>query len=235
MLSDDDDSDPDWDLMPPDPLPEADPIPRWRTEHTKAVRRARNTSERGRERLRRWSNTTVGKASRKRKYERAKETGYRSKWAKTESGKASLKASNKRAYDKKMSDAGKKLMERIGVRIANAIREPGIDSARLTKYTEFENSDAIATHFESTFEPWMSFDNYGAYRLNEPRRWSIGHKIPLSKYDANDMEDFRRCWSKDNLFAQCAKENNLLKDTMPPDTVLKPLKHVWPKSWGDSV
>ena len=220
-----------WDLTP-DPEPEVEAVPRWLTEHTKTVRRARATSDRGRAVLKRQRHTETGIATQKRKRERIKETGYRARWAETESGKASLKASNKRAYEKKMADPGKKLMERIGVRLANAIRSPGIDSGRLAKYTEFENSDAIVAHFESTFEPWMNWENYGAYRKNPPRKWNIGHRIPLSMYDANDPEDFGRCWTRANLFAQCAKENNFQRDRMPTEAVLKGLKAIWPKAWA---
>jgi len=56
------------------------------------------------------------------------------------------------------------------------------------------------------------------------KQGNIGHRIPLSKYNANDEDDFRRCWTKANLFAQCAKENNDNRDAMPPDHVLQPLK-----------
>ena len=210
-----------WNLEPPEP------ISKWKTEEYKAKRRARMTSEHGRALLRAASKTENGRARQKRKQEHLKKSGWRARWAKTDKGRAM----QKRAYDKKMADPGKKLMERIGVRMSTAIRDPSTDSDRLTKYTEFENSAAIVAHFESTFEDWMSWDNYGPYRVGKPRTWDIGHRIPLCKYDANDPADFRRCWTKANLFAQCSKENNQLKQTMPSQAVLDSLREIWPLAW----
>lgn len=34
-------------------------------------------------------------------------------------------------------------------------------------------------HIESTFQPGMSWDNHGAYRLDGPRVWHIDHNIPI--------------------------------------------------------
>lgn len=203
------------------------PIPRYLTEHGKAVRRAWVRSEKGRAYYRKYAQTESGKKAIAKKNRKQIDNGNRRKYYQTPKGRAC----QKRQYNKKMADPGRKLMERIGVRLANAIRNPNKDSGRLAKYTEFGNCADIVAHFESTFEPWMTWDNYGPYRLNKPRTWDIGHRIPLSKYDANDEEDFRRCWTKANLFAQCSKENNDNRDAMPPDEVLQPLKAIWPAAW----
>ena len=78
----------------------------------------------------------------------------------------------------------------------------------------------------------MSWDNYGPYDPHGPRTWNIGHRIPLSKYDASNESDFKRCWSKANLFAQCSKENNENRDKLPDDEILNTLVDVWPLNWG---
>lgn len=57
--------------------------------------------------------------------------------------------------------------------------------------------DELMAHLESRFEPGMTWDNYG----RTPDSWSIDHVKPKSRfrYDSTDSEDFRRCWSLENL------------------------------------
>jgi len=46
-----------------------------------------------------------------------------------------------------------------------------------------------------TFEPWMSWKNYGK------DGWEIDHKIPISVFNFTKPEhrDFKRCWALKNL------------------------------------
>lgn len=175
-----------------------------------------------------WLKTPRGIEYLQRSRETAKLSGARARHSRSDAAKAS----NKRSHAKREADPGRKLMARIGSRMSVALKTPHENSGRLRRYTEFPNSQAIADHFESLFEPWMSWDNYGPYNPKGPRTWNIGHRIPLSKYDASNESDFKRCWSKANLFSQCSKENNENRDKMPDDEILNTLVDVWPLNWG---
>ncbi len=78
------------------------------------------------------------------------------------------------------------------------------------------SADDLKEHLESQFEQWMSWDNYGSYRLNEwddedyaTWKWNIDHIIPQSKLPYNSMNhiNFTKCWTLNNLRPLCAKEN----------------------------
>jgi len=74
----------------------------------------------------------------------------------------------------------------------------------------------LQIHLENQFEPWMSWDNYGKYSAktwndNDPTtwKWNIDHIIPQSDLPYMSMEDenFKKCWSLDNLRPLSAKQN----------------------------
>ncbi len=78
--------------------------------------------------------------------------------------------------------------------------------------------DELKKHLESLFEPWMNWNNYGIYVAsiwndNDSLTWTwqIDHIIPHStfKYDSMDDEEFKKCWSLDNLRPYSAKQNNM--------------------------
>jgi len=96
----------------------------------------------------------------------------------------------------------------------------------------FKTNAEVAAHFESTFEPWMSHENYGAYHSGDDYnvKWNIGHRIPKAAYDHSNPEDVKRCWSRANLFAQCARENAESQDKAPIE--VNQLKSVWPTGWA---
>lgn len=77
--------------------------------------------------------------------------------------------------------------------------------------------DDLITHLENNFQPGMSWDNYG--RKAGIRCWEVDHIIPINA--RNDLgeyiykciddpcsEDFKKCWSLDNLQPMWADENN---------------------------
>lgn len=203
-------------------------ISRHQTEHSKKIKAVYQKSDAGHKTYNKWAKSTGGKAVLLRRSRNQAKKGNRLKLQQTPKGRAT----QKRAYDKKMADPGKKLHARIGTRLSVAVGGgDNSDSIRLTEWTAFKNSAEIATHFESTFDrSWMTMQNYGAHARNKPRTWNIGHRIPLSMFGSSKA-DMHRCWSKANLFAQCSKENNQNLDRMPPKDVLVPLKDVWPLAW----
>ena len=58
----------------------------------------------------------------------------------------------------------------------------------------------LKIHLESLWEPWMSWDNYGAY-CSYKRTWQIDHIKPDSLFNYESITDpeFKECWSLSNL------------------------------------
>lgn len=76
--------------------------------------------------------------------------------------------------------------------------------------------DQLRLHLESRFEFWMNWDNYGKYNPkvwddNNPMTWTwqIDHIKPHSmfKYISMEDEEFKQCWSLDNLRPYSSKKN----------------------------
>jgi hypothetical protein len=63
-------------------------------------------------------------------------------------------------------------------------------------------------YLESKFEPWMNWNNYGVYKA-DMLTWQIDHIIPQSDLPYISMEDenFKKCWSLDNLRPLSSKQN----------------------------
>ena len=85
------------------------------------------------------------------------------------------------------------------------------------KYINFTIEELI-NYLISIFEPWMTFENHGKYNSqtwdNENSKtwtWNIDHIIPQSYLPYSSMEDenFKKCWSLDNLRPLCSKQNIL--------------------------
>ena len=79
------------------------------------------------------------------------------------------------------------------------------------RHVDWSISD-LKTHLESKFQPGMSWNNYGRYG------WHIDHVIPICACDNNgnyifknlknpNSDDFKKCWSLDNLQPLWAKDN----------------------------
>lgn len=78
--------------------------------------------------------------------------------------------------------------------------------------------DQLKTHLEKQFEPWMNWNNHGVYRRNtwddnNPTTWTwqIDHIIPQSDLPYVSMGDdnFKKCWSLENLRPLNSKQNLL--------------------------
>lgn len=78
--------------------------------------------------------------------------------------------------------------------------------------------EELKEHLENQFESWMTWKNYGAYRKDtwndiDPSTWTwqIDHIIPQSTLPYSSMEDenFKKCWSLENLKPLSAKQNLL--------------------------
>jgi hypothetical protein len=78
--------------------------------------------------------------------------------------------------------------------------------------------DDLKRHLESLFEPWMNWGNRGIYNpttWNDNDQstwtWNIDHIIPHSEFNYTSLEDedFKKCWSLQNLRPYSAKQNIL--------------------------
>ena len=130
-----------------------------------------------------------------------------------------------------------KVSKQMQSRICRQIRNHGYSSATLARTTEFVNNQAMRDHFESTFESWMNWSNYGRQKSRHPYKttWQYGHRIPCAAYDFSNPEDVRRCYSKANIFAQCARENHEAGSKLPDNKTLASLESVWPTGWVDGL
>lgn len=63
-----------------------------------------------------------------------------------------------------------------------------------------DSIEIIKQKLEEKFEDWMTWENHGKYDPNR-RTWQIDHIIPQSALPYTSMEDenFKICWSVDNL------------------------------------
>lgn len=90
----------------------------------------------------------------------------------------------------------------------------GLSCINYLEYTIEE----LKFNLESKFESWMNWNNYGSYNkkiwnYNDQTTWiwNIDHIIPQSLLPYNSMEDenFKKCWSLNNLRPYSAKKNNI--------------------------
>lgn len=74
----------------------------------------------------------------------------------------------------------------------------------------------LKLHLEKQFESWMTWENHGVYNVkiwqdNDQSTWTwqIDHIIPQSDFTYTSMEDenFKKCWSLENLRPYSAKQN----------------------------
>lgn len=85
------------------------------------------------------------------------------------------------------------------------------------KYLNFTIKE-LKEHIEFLFEPWMTWENRGIYKVNEwddndksTWKWQLDHIIPQSDlpYTSMDDENFKKCWALSNLRPYSAKQNLL--------------------------
>ena len=72
----------------------------------------------------------------------------------------------------------------------------------------------LKLHLESLFEDWMTWDNYGSYVLNGPRKWCVDHIKPCASFDLSKPEEQQKCFHYSNLQPLCSKENGIKSDRL---------------------
>jgi len=122
-----------------------------------------------------------------------------------------------RAKEKRLVDPIFKLKSNISRRIRYILKVSNSSKSgqSILEYLGYSICD-LKEHIGRQFESWMSWDNYGHYRINNwddndssTWTWQIDHIIPQSKLLYTNMEDenFKKCWSLENLRPLSAKEN----------------------------
>jgi len=75
----------------------------------------------------------------------------------------------------------------------------------------------LVRHIEAQFEPWMSWENWGQLPRGKIRgvTWQIDHCLPKAMFVYRDFsdEDFKRCWSLENLQVLDSVENSIKSHT----------------------
>ena len=101
----------------------------------------------------------------------------------------------------------------------------------------FESAEHARAHFESTWEPWMTWENYGRNDGSGYRKhWQFGHKLPSAIFDGSNPNDRRKCFLPMNLYAQDAKDNNeKLCRLVYSDIELEALRPCWPDAAKNSL
>ena len=190
--------------------------------------------------------TEKGKANRER--ENKKDRSVTSKaWRKTEKGRAyvlknrkseATKASQARSkltpgYKARRKRYAKEMFHQLSSSLWHMVAGKHPNPRTFPRMGIFKSNADARQHFKLHFAPWMSFDNQGVYETGLPynTRWHIGHGIPKAAYDPSNEDDLLKCWSRDNLRPQCARENNELRDRLPSRDWLNAHQHLWPASW----
>jgi hypothetical protein len=121
-----------------------------------------------------------------------------------------------RTYEKKrsLSDPVFRLRKGVSRSIRLAIQKDKSYKS-ITKHLSYTIKE-LKEHLEKQFEPWMTWDNWGAYNKDSwddndsnTWKWQIDHIIPHSTFQYMSMEDesFQKCWALYNLRPISAKTN----------------------------
>ena len=147
------------------------------TEAGKATQRRYDTSTKGKASSSRYQKSEKGKISKHKYQVGPKFKVSLKKYTQSEKGQAVvLKSRKKNAVTKKASNAaywksenGKAVRKRYNALLINRLRR-SLNSMVVGKHPNpcsfpsrglFADNDDVQRHFESTFEPWMSFANHG--------------------------------------------------------------------------
>lgn len=129
--------------------------------------------------------------------QKAKFAIYKKKWRKANADRENAK------YKEKIStDICFKLRKNVSRAVNRALKIHGFSKSNtINKYLDW-NIEELKKHLEKQFNKEMNWDNYGIY-------WHIDHIVPQSCLPYTNMSDdnFKKCWSLDNLRPLEAKQN----------------------------
>lgn len=157
------------------------------------------------------------KESRERYHQNIEEEHKRS-YAYKEANREAIKSKrNQRSKQKRKDDPSFKIKSNVSRRIREILKRNNSSKSgkTISNYLGYSMKE-LKGHLEQHFETWMNWSNYGVYKKSQWNdndsttwTWQIDHIIPQSKLQYSSMEDenFKKCWSLENLRPLSAKEN----------------------------
>jgi arsenate reductase-like glutaredoxin family protein len=119
----------------------------------------------------------------------------------------------------KILESQRKCYNKVGKAICRQIYEALKEkkAGRHWEYLVGYTIKDLIMHLESQFTMEMNWNNYGSH-------WCIDHRIPQSwfHFESTDDENFKRCFSLDNL-QPMSNKNNYFKNSRFAGTVDKPI------------
>jgi hypothetical protein len=125
---------------------------------------------------------------------------------------------NNNRKKRRKNDPTYKLGHYVSCRIRKIIKQlGGTKNGSCMKYLEYSFVQ-LKEHIEKQFEPWMNWGNHGVYDPHmwsdddtSTWTWSLDHIIPQADLPYTSMTDdnFKTCWSLNNLRPLSAKQNFL--------------------------
>jgi ribosomal protein L33 len=141
---------------------------------------------------------------------------YHREWYKENKTDVKQRVKNN-VYKRRSVDPIFRMREAISANIRMCIKKNHQPFDKFISYTIQE----LKSHLEKQFEFWMTWNNYGTYRIDtwdnndqSTWTWQIDHIIPHSKFKYNSMHDqeFKDCWALSNLRPYSAKQNLIDSD-----------------------
>ena len=127
-----------------------------------------------------------------------------------------IQKSKEKHYSRLKMDIIYRLKHIVSGAVRSSLKRIGTSKVGLiSKFLPYNFSE-LKEHLEKQFEFWMTWENYGKYRVDiwndsDPSTWTwnIDHIIPHSKFKYTSMKDqeFRDCWALSNIRPYSAKQN----------------------------
>lgn len=146
-------------------------------------------------------------------------------WHDSDRGKEMTNANFRKRYERVKNDPAWALDHKLCTLLRFTLTN-SFESATIRELTEFQSPGEFLDHLKSLFTEGMTVENHGRGSAS----WHIGHRIPRAYYDHSDIEEVKKCWSKQNIFPQWEVDNLKAGANLPPRDELLALRAIWPKS-----
>lgn len=142
---------------------------------------------------------------------KSKDSETKKKWYQKNKEKTIARV-KKNMYARRARDPIFRMKQSISANIRGCMKKNHQPLSKFLPYTILE----LKEHLEKQFEPWMTWNNYGVYRVDiwndndqSTWTWQIDHIISHSKFNYISKKDksFQECWSLSNLRPYSAKQN----------------------------
>lgn len=123
---------------------------------------------------------------------------YRPNWEAERAERTRQRNASRTARDKRRreTDHSYRLRKNVASRLHATLS--GRTGGKLFSILPYTAED-LKRHLEQQFRNGMSWDNYG--------KWHVDHRKPCALFDMSDPEQFKECWSLENLQPLWAVDN----------------------------